>query len=102
MLPPHSITALQNLALVTKEKMASPLNHAPTLPQYWSEQPRDKAFGAKCNAFSSKFTGFSIRHPIYHENIMYLATRRAIYSAALSTELTATFMFLPSWNKRIT
>jgi len=45
---------------------------------------------------------FSICHPIYHENTMYLATRHAIYSAALSTEATATFMFLPSWNKRMT
>jgi len=33
---------------------------------------------------------------------MYLATRNAIYSAALSTEATATFMFLPSWNRRMT
>jgi hypothetical protein len=33
---------------------------------------------------------------------MYLATRHAIYSASLSTEATATFMFLPSWNKRMT
>jgi hypothetical protein len=36
-------------------------DHDPTLPQYWSEHLRDKeAFGANCNAFSSKFTGFSI------------------------------------------
>ena len=33
---------------------------------------------------------------------MYLATRHAIYSAALSTEATANFMILPSWNKRMT
>jgi hypothetical protein len=33
---------------------------------------------------------------------MYSATRHANYSAALSTEATATFMFLPSWNKRMT
>jgi hypothetical protein len=56
----------------------------------------------KANAFSSKFTGFSICHPIYHECTMYLATRHAIYSAALSKEATATFMFLPSYNKRMT
>jgi hypothetical protein len=93
MLLPHRITAL-----VTKEKMASALNCDPTPPQFWSEYPRDKAFGANCNAFSSKFTGFSICHPIYHENTMYLATRHAIYSAALSTEAAATFMFLPSYN----
>ena len=45
MLPPHIITALQKWALVPKVKMASPLDHDPTLPQYWSEHPRDKAFG---------------------------------------------------------
>jgi hypothetical protein len=101
-LPPHIITALQKWALVTKEKMASPLDYDPTLPHYWSEHPRDKAFGANFNAFSSKSTGFSICHPIYHENTMYLATKHAIYSAALGTEATATFMFLPSWNERMT
>jgi hypothetical protein len=29
---------------------------------------------------------------------MLLATRHAVYSAAVSTEETATFMLLPSWN----
>jgi hypothetical protein len=58
--------------------MKSPLDHDPTLPQYWSKHPRDKAFEVYCNAFSSKVTGFYICHPIYHENTMYLATRHAI------------------------
>jgi hypothetical protein len=31
-----------------------------------------------------------------------LAARYAIYFAALSTEATATFTFLPSWNERMT
>ena len=97
MLPTHIITAL-----VIKEKMASPPDYDPTLLECWSEQPKDKAFGAKCNTFSSKFTGFSICHPIYHGNTLYLTTRNAIYSAALSTEATATFVFLPSWEKRTT
>ena len=57
-------------------------------------------FGANTNAFSSRFSGFSICHPIYHENTMLLATRHAIYSTAVSTEETATFMLLPSWNKK--
>ena len=82
--------------------MALPLDHDPTLPYYWSEHPRDKSFGAYCNASLSKFTGYSVCHPIYHESTMYLATGHAIYSAALSTEATATLMFLPSWNKRMT
>jgi len=33
---------------------------------------------------------------------MFLASRRGIYSAAVSTEETATFMLLPSWNKIMT
>ena len=46
--------------------------------------------------------------PILHlpshlpSNTMLLATRHAIYSAAVSTEETATFMLLPSWNKDMT
>jgi hypothetical protein len=80
--------------------MASSLDHDPKFPHYWSEHPRDKVFGANTNAFPSRFSGFSICHPIYHENTMLLATRHAIYSAAVSTEETATFMLLPSWNKK--
>ena len=61
-----------------------------------------KVFGANTSAFSSRFSEFSICHPIYHENTMLLATRHAIYSAAVSTEETATFMLLPSWNNYMT
>jgi len=101
-LPSHIKAAFQKWALVTKEKMASPLDHDPKFPHYWSEHPRDKVFGANTNAFSPRFSGFSICHPIYFENTMLLATRHAIYSAAVSTEGTATFMLLPSWNKNMT
>jgi len=82
--------------------MASPLDYDPKFPHYWSEHPRDKVFGANTKAFSSRLFGFSICHPIYHENTMLLATRRAIFSAAVSTEETATFMLLPSWNTNMT
>jgi hypothetical protein len=99
-LPSHITAAFQKWALVTKEKMAPPLD--PKFPHYWSEHPRDKVFGANTNAFSSRFSGISICHPIYHENTMLLATRHAIYSAAVSTEETAIFMLLPSWNKDMT
>jgi hypothetical protein len=101
-LPSHITAAFQKWSLVTKEKMASPLDYDPQSPHYWSEHPKDKVFGANTNAFSSRLSGFSICHPIYHENIMLLATRHAIYSAAVSTEETATFMLLPSWNKDMT
>ena len=82
--------------------MASPLDYDPEFPPYWSEHPSDKVFGANTIAFSSRFSGFSICHPIYHENTMLLATRHVIYSAAVSTEETATFMLLLSWNKDMT
>jgi hypothetical protein len=102
-LPSHITSAFQKLALVTlKKKVASPLDHDPKFPHYWSEHSRDKVFGAITNAFSSQFSGFSICHPIYHENTMLLAARQAIYSAAVNTEETATFMLLPSWNKDMT
>ena len=102
-LPSHITAAFQKWALVTKEKMASPLDYDPnSFPHYWSEHPRDRVFEANTNAFSSQFSGFSICHPIYHENTMLLATRHAIYSAAVSTEETVTSMLLPSWNKRMT
>jgi hypothetical protein len=102
-LPSHITAAFQKWALGTKKRMASPLDHNPKSPHYWSEHARDKVFGANTNAFSSRSSGFSICHPIYHENTMLLATRHAIYSAAaVSTEETATFMLFPSWNKKRT
>jgi hypothetical protein len=99
-LPSHITATFEKWALITKEKMASPLDDDPKSPNYWSEHPRDKVFRANTNAFSSRFFGFSICHPVYHENTMLLATSHAIYSAAVSTEETATFMLLPSWNKK--
>ena len=102
-LPSHITAAFQKWqALVTKEKKASPLDYDPKFPHNWSEHPRDKVFGANTNAFSSRFSGFSICLPIYHENTMFLALRHAIYSAAVSTEETATFMLLLSWNINMT
>ena len=73
-LPSHIIAAFPKWALVTKDKMASPLDHDPKFLRYWSEHPRDKMFGANTNAFSSRFSEFSICHSIHHENTMLLAT----------------------------
>jgi hypothetical protein len=81
--------------------MASSLDYDPEFPHYWSEHPRDKVFGANTNAFSSRFSGFSICHPI-HGNTMFLASKHAIYSAAVNTEETASVMLLPSWNYNMT
>ena len=83
--------------------MASPLDYDPKFHHYWSEHPRDKVFGANTNAFSSRFSGFSICHPIYQKKHHAISNKtRPIYSAAVSTEETVTFMLLPSWNKDMT
>jgi hypothetical protein len=64
-LPSHIIAAFQNKwALVTKEKMASPLDHDPKFPHYWSEHPRDKVFGANTNAVSLGSSLEEIRRPV--------------------------------------
>ena len=100
-LSPHIHSALQKWALVTQEKMASPLDHNPNYLHYWSKDPRDRVFGAIPNALSSKFSGFSICHPIYDDLIMHRTLRHAIYSAIVNTEETATFMFLPCWGRQM-
>jgi len=97
-LPTHIHTALQKWALVTQEKMASPLDFNSSYSHYWSAHSRDVLFGAHLNSLSSQFNGFSVCHPIYDDQTMNLTLEHAIYSAILSTEATATFMFLPSWN----
>ena len=75
-LPSHITAAFQKWVF-NKEKMAFPLDYDPKFSQCWSEHPRDKVFKANTIAFSTQFSGFSIYHPIYHENTVLLATRHA-------------------------
>jgi len=100
-LPTDIHSALQKWALVTQEKMASPLDHDPHYQHFWSADSRDTVFGALHNSLSSRFSGFSACHPIYNEGALTQALRHAIYSAILNTEATATFMFLPVWGKQM-
>jgi len=88
---------MQKWALVTQEKMASPRDHNPCHLNYWNEHLQDRVFGAIHNSLSSKFSGFSICHPIYDDDVMYRTLKHAIYSAMEQSHATATFMFLPSW-----
>ena len=99
---PPTLGRLPKVGPGHKRKNGIPLDNDPKFPHYGSEHPRDKVLGANTNAFSSRFSEFSICHPIYHENTMLLATRHAVYSAAVSTDETATSMLLPSWNKNMT
>jgi hypothetical protein len=56
--------------MVSKEKMASALDFDPGNSSYWSERHCDIVFGANYNAFATKFTGFSICHPVYDDTKM--------------------------------
>jgi hypothetical protein len=59
-------------------------------------------FGANYNAFATKFTGFSICHPVYNDTQMLKCVQHSLQSAICSELPTATFLFLPNWeNKRI-
>ena len=53
--------------MVSKEKMASALDFDPGNSSYWSKCHRDIVFGANYNASATKFTGFSICHPVYDD-----------------------------------
>jgi len=66
-LPQHISAALQQCAMVSKEKMASALDFDPGNSSYWSEHHHDIVFGANYNAFAIKFTGFSICHPVFDD-----------------------------------
>jgi len=81
--------------------MASPLDFNPDLQHYWSSHPRDTIFGAFTACFSFSFSGFSICHPTYDDDIMHLTLRHAIYSAINSPHdiPAATFMLLPCWGR---
>jgi len=83
--------------------MASPLDFNPSYSHYHNpmigvQTHKIHFFGAHFNSLSSQFTGFSVCHPLYNEQTMNLSLRHAIYSAIFSTEATATFMFLTSWD----
>jgi len=96
--PRHIMTSLQKWALVTKQKLASPLDFDPNYQAYWSENTRDTVFGASTNAFDTKFTGFSFCHPFYCDYLLHLLVGHALHQSTDSTQkATATFLLLPDW-----
>jgi len=80
--------------------MASALDFDPGNSSYWSARHRDIAFGANYNAFATKFTGFSICHPVYDDTKMLKCVQHSLRSAMCSELPTATFLFLPNWENK--
>jgi len=97
--------------MVTKEKMASALDFDPGNSSYWSERHRDIVFGANYNAFVTKFTGFSICHPVYNDmmtqkcssacntpyDLLYAASYQPPPSHFYPTEKTRASMPIEHW-----
>jgi len=99
-LPHHVHAARQRWACVTKERMCSALCVNPQSKAYWSNRQRDCVFGANLDAFKTKFTGFSVCHPIYDDHIMLKLMQHATYSAAQGQLPTAILLFLLNWANR--
>ena len=59
-------------------------------------------FWFNSNALATKFTGFSICHPVYDDTRMLKCMQHSLRFAMCSELPTATFLFLPNWeNKNI-
>jgi len=53
-------------------------------------------FGSYFDPLATKFTGFSVCHPLYDDSVMLDTVRHAIYSSLSTESATATFL-LPNW-----
>jgi len=100
-LPQHISAALQQCAMVSKEKTASALDFDPGKSSYWSERNCDIVFGANYNAFATKFTGFSICHSVYDDTKILKCVQHSLRSTMCSELPTATFLFIPiNWENK--
>ena len=98
---PNTSVQHYNNAPRSQEKMASALDFDPGNSSYWSERDRDIVFGANYNAFiATKYTGFSICHPVYDDTKMIKCVQHFLQSAMCSELPTATFLFLPNWENK--
>jgi ribonuclease HI len=91
---------LKSTFKVTKERFASPLNHNPDFAEYWSAHEEDQKFGARWDAYSCLWTGYSVANPEYEDEDMDKAVMTALKSATLASTPTMTVLVLPAWTER--
>ncbi len=96
-LPDHILRALQAWAMVTKDRTASDSSFGFPFKEVWSKRKRDMVFGSNFNPLATKFTGFSVCHPLYEDSVMLNMVRHAIYSYFSTDNATAFFLLLPNW-----
>jgi len=95
-LPDHIFQALQAWAMVTKDRTASGSSFGSTFKGVWSNRKSDVVFRSNFNPLATKFTGFSVCHPLYNNSSMLNMVRHAIYSSLSTESATATFLLLPN------
>ena len=97
--PRHIRQALQAHAMVDKDRTSSALSldFSNNVTHLWSNRQRDTLFGLQFNPLATKFTGFSICHPMYDDEVMLKWAKHALKSAITTTKPTTTFMLLPNW-----
>jgi len=80
--------------------MASALDFDPGNSSYWSECHRDTVFGANYTAFATKFTDFSICHPVYDDTKMLKCVQHSLQSAMCSELSSPPSYFYPTGKTR--
>ncbi len=81
--------------MVTKDRTASDSSYGSIFKEVWSKRRRDINFGSYFNPLATKFTGFSVCHPLYDDSVMLNMVRHAISSSLFTESATATFLLLP-------
>ncbi len=81
----HILQALQAWAMMTKDRKAFDSSYGSTFNEVWSKGKTYMVFGSNFDPLATKFTGFSVCHPLYDDSVMPNMARHAIYTS-LSTE----------------
>ena len=96
--PPGIYRVLQEMAGVTKERYASPLNYNTDMDMYWSVHKRDKLFGALHDTYAYTRTGCSVANPEYEDPEMNKSMATAVHAARTAgNQSYLEFHILPAW-----
>ena len=95
--PREVYATIVELAKVTKERFASPLNFSPYVHQYWSIHKRDQIFGAHWDTYQYKWTGSNVHNPEYEDSDLTKNVATAIAAARHTTVPVFGIHILPAW-----
>jgi ribonuclease HI len=94
--PPPLMRHVLRAFHILREPFATPIDRHPEIPHYWSPDPRDSAFGANHDAYSSPFRSGSFCHPNHRAADVFRALEWAIASARTTSDPVLTVLLAPS------